>query len=419
MKFKADIEFAKNLDKTDALKRFRSQFLFPKLNGKRCIYFCGNSLGLQPLFTQQYIQNELNKWSNFAVEGHFQEPQPWLSYHKMLTKGLAHLTGAKPDEVVAMGTLTSNIHVLMASFYRPDMNRFKILMEDGAFGSDIYAMESQVQQHGLDTEFSIIKLEARKNEFNLRTEDILKAIDENRNEIAVVFLGGVNYYTGQVLDMQKITEHAHKYGIFVGFDLAHAIGNIELQLHQWQVDFATWCSYKYLNAGPGGISGIFVHENHFSDTKIKRLAGWWGHEEATRFKMLPKFKPSYGAEAWQQSNIPIFQAAALKASLDIFEEAQITKLRAKSVLLTGYLTYLLKTIDTHNFEIITPEKEEERGAQVSIYFHKNGKEVFQKLHNEGIIADWREPNVIRIAPTPLYNNFEDVFRFYEILKEAL
>lgn len=417
MKFKADLEFAKTMDKNDPLKRFRSQYFFPKINGKRCIYFCGNSLGLQPIFTELHINTELKKWADYAVEGHFHNHEPWLSYHKLLTEGLAHIVGAKNEEVVAMGSLTANIHVLFTSFYRPDMNRFKILIEDGAFGSDIYAVESQINCHGNDIDFSLVRLKPRDGEHTLRTEDILAAIEENKNELALVFLGGVNYYTGQVLDMAQITKHAQQYGIFVGFDLAHAVGNVELHLHDWNVDFATWCSYKYLNAGPGGISGIFIHENHFSDTKIKRLAGWWGHKEDTRFQMPKKFVPAYGAEAWQQSNIPVFQAAALKASLDLFMAARMPNLRHKSIQLIDYLLFLLDQITDKTFEILTPRNVEERGSQLSLFFHNKGKEVFDELKKQGVIADWREPNVIRIAPTAMYNNFEDVFRFYDILNK--
>ncbi|MFN8438657.1 MAG: kynureninase [Cytophagales bacterium] len=418
MKIKATLEHARNLDRQDSLKRFRSQFLFPKLNGKRCIYLCGNSLGLQPVFTKQIIQNELDKWADFGVEGHFTEPNPWMGYHKTVTKGLAHVLGAKNEEVVAMGTLTSNIHHLLASFYKPTMNRFKILMEDGAFGSDIYAIESHVKYHGNDVDYSVIKIAPKENEYCLQTADILNIIEENKNEIAVVFLGGVNYYTGEVLDMKAITEFAHQYGIFVGFDLAHAVGNIELHLHDWQVDFATWCSYKYLNSGPGGISGVFIHENHFG-AKLNILSGWWGHEEATRFQMPKVFKRAHGAEAWQQSNIPILSTAALRASLDIFLEADIANVRQKSVALTGFLLELLNLLPQEFFTILTPQVEDSRGAQLSLYFHEKGKETFDYLSENGVVADWRNPNVIRIAPAPLYNSFEDVFRFYEILKDFL
>lgn len=419
MKFKADLEFAKTMDKNDPLKRFRTQFLFPKINGKRCIYFCGNSLGLQPVFTELHITTELKKWADYGVEGHFHNHEPWLSYHKLLKEGLSHIVGSNEDEVVAMGTLTSNIHVLLTSFYRPNMNRFKILMEDGAFGSDIYAVESHVQLHDLDPEMAVIKLESRPNEFILHTEDIIAAIEAHKNEISVVFLGGVNYYTGQVLDMEQITKYAHQYGIMVGFDLAHAVGNIELKLHDWDIDFATWCSYKYLNAGPGGIAGIFIHERHFSDRKIKRMAGWWGHEEETRFQMPKRFVPSYGADAWQQSNIPIFQAAALKASLDLFTAAKMHHLRTKSLQLTGYLLYLLQFIPKGRFEIITPLEDSQRGSQLSLYFENEGHKVFEELAKQGVVADWREPKVIRIAPAAMYNNYEDVYRFYEILKQIL
>lgn len=418
MKFKADLEFAKTMDKNDPLKRFRSQFFFPKMNGKRCIYFCGNSLGLQPIFTELHITTELKKWADYGVEGHFHNHEPWLSYHKLLTEGLAHIVGAKEDEVVAMGTLSSNIHLLLASFFRPNMNRFKILIEGNAFGSDIYAVESHVALHDLDPEMAVIHIEPSANDQLLKTEVILKAIEENKNEISVVFLGGVNYYTGQVLDMAKITAYAQQYGILVGFDLAHAVGNIELNLHDWGVDFATWCSYKYLNAGPGGISGIFVHERHFGDRKIKRMAGWWGHDEASRFEMPRKFVPSHGAEAWQQSNIPIFQAAALKASLDLFTAAKMPNLRSKSIQLINYLLYLLQPLK-NSFSILTPLEETERGSQLSLYFKENGRFVYENLSKNGVVADWREPNVIRIAPTAMYNNFEDVYRFYEILSQLL
>lgn len=421
MKFENSSAFAKKMDRIDPLRTNRSQFLIPKVNGKTSIYFTGNSLGLQPVSAKQFVNDELNDWAKWGVEGHFHSKRPWLHYHKFSKKALAKITGAKPSEVVAMNQLTVNLHLMMVSFYRPTSVRFKILIEAGAFGSDQYAFESQVKFHGLNPADTIIELSPRAGEHTLRTEDIVKAIEDNKDEIALVIFGAVQYYSGQFFDIAKITEAAHEAGAIVGFDLAHAIGNVPLQLHKHHVDFAVWCGYKYLNSGPGGMSGVFVHEKHAQRFDLPRFAGWWGHQEKERFQMKKGFKPMAGADGWQLSNFPILTGAAQLASLEIFDAIGMTALRKKSVLLTDYLEFLLKEIpDFENrFLIITPSNSQERGCQLSLLMKKSGKKVFDRVTKEGVIADWREPDVIRVAPVPLYNSFEDVFRFVEIFKNAL
>jgi kynureninase len=421
MKFENSSAFAKKMDRIDPLRTYRSQFLIPKVNGKTSIYFTGNSLGLQPVSVKQFVNDELNDWAKWGVEGHFHSKRPWLHYHKFSKKALAKITGAKPSEVVAMNQLTVNLHLMMVSFYRPTSVRFKILIEAGAFGSDQYAFESQVKFHGLNPADTIIELSPRAGEHTLRTEDIVKAIEDNKDEIALVIFGAVQYYSGQFFDIAKITKAAHEAGAIVGFDLAHAIGNVPLQLHKHHVDFAVWCGYKYLNSGPGGMSGVFVHEKHAQRFDLPRFAGWWGHQEKERFQMKKGFKPMAGADGWQLSNFPILTGAAQLASLEIFDAIGMTALRKKSILLTDYLEFLLKEIpDFENqFLIITPSNSQERGCQLSLLMKKNGKKVFDRITQAGVIADWREPDVIRVAPVPLYNSFEDVFRFVEIFKNAL
>lgn len=421
MKFENSSAFAKKMDRIDPLRTNRSQFLIPKVNGKTSIYFTGNSLGLQPVSAKQFVNDELNDWAKWGVEGHFHSKRPWLHYHKFSKKALAKITGAKPSEVVAMNQLTVNLHLMMVSFYRPTSVRFKILIEAGAFGSDQYAFESQVKFHGLNPADSIIELSPRAGEHTLRTEDIVKAIKDSKDEIALLIFGAVQYYSGQFFDLAKITEAAHEAGAIVGFDLAHAIGNVPLQLHKHHVDFAVWCGYKYLNSGPGGMSGVFVHEKHAQRFDLPRFAGWWGHQEKERFQMKKGFKPMAGADGWQLSNFPILTGAAQLASLEIFDAIGMTALRKKSILLTDYLEFLLKEIpDFENrFLVITPSNSQERGCQLSLLMKKNGKRVFDRITQAGVIADWREPDVIRVAPVPLYNSFEDVFRFVEIFKNAL
>jgi len=409
---------AQLLDSEDKLKGFRTRFLIPSHHHKPVIYLCGNSLGLQPRKAAIYINEELEDWGNLGVEGHLKARRPWFSYHEHFAKPLAMLTGAKEKEVVAMNQLTVNLHLLMVSFYRPSGKRTKIICESKAFPSDQYALQSQVKFHGLNPNIEIIEIAPRSGEYNIRTEDILQKINEIGDELALVLFGGVNYYTGQIFEMEKITKAGHKVGARVGFDLAHAIGNIKLELNKWGVDFATWCSYKYLNSGPGGVSGVYIHESHLNDHNTPRFNGWWGNEPSSRFKMEKEFIPMETAEAWQISNSPILSMAAHKAALEIFEEAGMDNLMEKSQRLTSYCEYLLNDLQKSvkfkgMFKIITPE---DRGCQLSIHFLKDGKKVFEHLTNSGVVADWREPDVIRIAPVPLYNSFMDVFQFYAILK---
>ncbi len=421
MAFENSIVFARKLDRLDSLKRFRSLFCIPKVKGKSSIYFTGNSLGLQPKTTKKFVLEELEDWAKLGVEGHIHSRRPWLYYHKFTKKGLATLTGAKPSEVVAMNQLTVNLHLMLVTFYRPTKTRFKIITEAGAFSSDQYAFESQAKLHGLNPDEAIIELMPRAGEYALRTEDIIKAIEEHADQLALVIIGCVQYYTGQLFNVKKITEAGHQAGAKVGFDLAHGIGNVPFTLHQDDVDFAVWCSYKYLNAGPGAVAGAFVHERHATNFDLPRFAGWWGHDEKERFQMKKGFKPMMGVDGWQLSNFPVLPGAALLASLEIFQQAGVKNLRKKSLHLTAYLEYLLNGIDSQHqhFTILTPSITAERGCQLSVYMKHRGKEIFNALTKAGIIADWREPNVIRVAPVPLYNTFEEVFRFAEILKKIL
>ncbi len=423
MVFQNSLAFAQQLDSEDVLRNFRSRFYIPMIRGKDCIYFTGNSLGLQPKTTQDSVLNELEDWANFGVEGHFHGRKPWFSYHENFPALLQPLTGALPEELIVMNQLTVNLHLLMTSFYRPDKQRFKIICEAKAFPSDQYAMESQVRLHGLNPDDAIVELTPREGEHTIRTEDIIDTIKQHGDQTALVLLGGVNYYTGQVFDMQAITEAAHSAGAYAGFDLAHAAGNVPLQLHDWNVDFACWCSYKYLNSGPGGVAGAFIHKKHIDDSTLPRLAGWWGYDKATRFRMEKGFRPIPTAEGWQLSNAPVLSMAAHKASLDIFAEAGMANLLAKSKTLTSYLLFVLDEINaqfSHQpIEVITPRNEAERGCQVSILMLQRGKEVFEALKQEGIIADWREPDVIRVAPVPLYNSFEEVYLFGQVISKVL
>lgn len=422
MIFEYSLEFARKQDQQDSLRSFRDKFYIPQHNGEDVVYLTGNSLGLQPKNAETYISQELEDWKNLGVEGHFHAKRPWMPYHEFFSQSLSKLVGAKPEEVVAMGTLTNNLHLLMVSFYRPSGKRNKILCEAKAFPSDQYALASQARFHGLNPKDVVVELAPRAGEHTLRKEDILKKIDELGDELAMLMIGGVNYYTGQVHDMQTITAAAKKVGAFVGWDLAHGIGNIELKLHQWGVDFAAWCSYKYLNSGPGSVGGIFVHERHHGKADIPRFEGWWGHEKESRFKMPDTFVPMPTAEAWQLSNAPVFAMAPHRASLDIFDETTFAQRRMKAMKLSGFLEFVLDEIakkNNANFEIITPRDWEERGSQLSVFLHGQGRELFDKLMAAGVIADWREPNVIRMAPVPLYNSFEDVFRFGQKLESAL
>lgn len=425
MKYENTLQFAQKLDAKDPLKKYRNQFLFPKHKGKNVIYFTGNSLGLQPKNTGKYILQELNDWAKYGVEGHFEAKNPWYSYHELLSKPLAKLVGAKPEEVVAMNQLTSNIHFLFVSFYRPTAARNKILCEAKAFPSDQYLIASQVSYHGYDPHEAIIEVAPREGEHTIRNEDILAAIEKHKDELALVFMGGVNYFSGQVFDMKSITKAGHIAGAMVGFDLAHAIGNIKLNLHNWDVDFAAWCSYKYLNSGPGSVGGAFVHQQHHREN-LPRFAGWWGHDKTNRFKMEKTFFPIPTAEGWQVSNVPVLSMAAHKAALEVFENAGMNALTTKSSKLTNYLAFVIGEINKRindkkqYLEIITPLNSSiTNGCQLSIVAHGNGKALFQKLTSKGVIADWREPNVIRIAPVPLYNSFEDAYRFGEILQQLL
>ncbi len=412
--------FAETADQKDPMRKYRQRFLFPQHEGKDVVYFTGNSLGLQPVTTQSYIQQELDDWARFGVEGHFLARNPWLSYHELLTDKMARIVGAQPEETIMMNQLTVNLHLLMVSFYRPTPKRFKILCEAKAFPSDQYALQSQINFHGYKTQHALVEVAPREGEYHIREEDILSAIEANKDELALVMIGGVNYFTGQVFDMKKITEAAHGVGALAGFDLAHAAGNIELKLHDWGVDFAAWCSYKYLNSGPGSVAGAFVHEKHLKNTRLPIFAGWWGHDKKTRFLMDSQFVPMETAERWQLSNAPVFSMAACRASLDIFDEAGMDALVKKSEQLTAYLEFVVNEVNKSKnncLQIITPP--EHRGCQISIVAHGYGKTLYSALIKNGVIPDWREPNVIRCAAVPLYNSFTDIYRFGSILQSLL
>lgn len=423
MIFENTREFAQQLDAQDELRTYRDEFLFPHVNGKQVIYFTGNSLGLQPKRTKAYVDEIMNDWANLAVEGHFYADKPWWDYQERFAGPLSEIVGAKPSEVTVMNTLTVNLHLLMVSFYRPTAKKYKIICEEKAFPSDQYMFQSQVHFHGLDPKDAIVEVKRREGEHNIRLEDILSKIEEVGEELALVLIGGVNYYTGQVFDMKTITEAGHKHGAYVGFDLAHAAGNIKLHLHDWGVDFAAWCSYKYMNSGPGNVSGIFVHESHHNNTDLPRFAGWWGHNKERRFKMEPQFDPVRGADGWQVSNLPVLSLAPYLASVEMFAEVGMDKLIQKRDLITAYLEFILHEIDKETdgteFEIITPSNKEERACQLSVFLHGQGRTLFEYLMKNGVITDWREPNVIRLAPAPFYCSFEDMYEFGQILKKGV
>lgn len=420
MDFKNTLAYALQQDTEDPLKKYRAQFYFPRLNEREVVYFSGNTLGLQPKSTQDHILNELEDWASFGVQARFHARIPWLTYPEQFVKPISKIAGAKPSEVAVMNQLTVNLHLLMVSFYRPDKKKYKILCESGAFSSDQYAMETQTLFHGFQPEDAIIELSPRAGEHCLRMEDILEAIEKNKDSLALVLIGGVNYLTGQLFNMKQITAAAHKAGALAGFDLAHAIGNVKLELHDWDVDFAVWCSYKYLNSGPGGIAGIFIHERHASNTNLLRFAGRWGADNKGIGATMKKgFVPTPTAEGWQLSNFPIVLMAAHKAALDQFDEAGMDALVLKSLKLTAYLEFIIDVINPdleQPFEIITPRNHHERGCQLSILTGNRGEELNTKLLQAGIIADWLEPNILRCAPVPFYNSFEDVYRFGDVLR---
>lgn len=424
MEYQNTIGFAREMDAADPLCSFREKFLFPTFHVGNMVYFTGNSLGLQPKSAKKLINEELDEWAKFGVEGHFMAKRPWYAYHEFLTKYTANIVGAKEHEVVVTHSLTTNLHLLMVSFFRPSGKRTKILCEAKAFPSDQYALESQLRFHGLNPAEHLVEVGPRTGEHLIREEDILGRIEGLGDELALVMIGGVNYYTGQLFDMEKITKAGHGVGAVVGFDLAHAAGNVNLKLHKWGIDFAVWCGYKYLNSSPGGVSGIFVHERHADKPELPRFAGWWGYDKATRFKMESGFKPMYGAEGWQLSNAPVLGMAAHLASLEIFDQAGMDRIGEKRDVLTAYLEFVIddvskKHADKCRFEIITPRDKSKRGAQLSILVHGQGKALFDALSAQGVVADWREPNVIRVAPAPLYNSFEDCYLFGQCLGNAI
>lgn len=418
--FQPGEKFAAEMDARDPLASFRQRFYIPKTKtGVDSIYFCGHSLGLQPRSVQSYLDQELRDWAELGVEGHFHARNPWLPYHRLLTEQTAKLVGAKSGEVVVMNSLTVNLHLMMVSFYRPTAARHKIVIEGGAFPSDQYAVDSQIRFHGLDPASSLVELRPRQNESCIRDEDVISLIEREGESVALIMIGGVNYATGQVFDMPSIAEAGRRRGCVVGFDLAHAAGNIPLHLHEWGPDFAVWCSYKYLNGGPGCVAGCFVHERHSNAWDLPRFAGWWGHDEKVRFQMGPEFKPMAGADGWQLSNPPIMAMAPLRASMDICAEAGIDRLREKSISLTGYLEFLLLREKSAKFSIVTPSEKERRGAQLSIRISDRGRALCEKLTGQGIFGDWREPDTFRIAPIPLYNTYQDAYRFVQGFCAAL
>lgn len=430
MQFSADEDFARKLDAEDPLRVFRDKFHLPVgKDGQPVIYFAGNSLGLMPKTAKAAVDQELDDWARLGVDAHLKQRSPWYTYHELLGEPMARLIGAQPNEVICMNSLTVNLHLMMATFYRPTESRFKVLMEDPAFPSDTYAIKTQIVHHGFNPKEGLVLVGPRHGELgqgshyretSVRAEDILAAIEKHSDQLAVVLIAGVNFFTGQFFDMPAITQAAQKHGIIVGFDLAHAVGNVPLAMHDWNVDFAVWCSYKYLNAGPGAVAGAYLHERHATNTKLPRLAGWFGNDPNTRFRMHlePEFIPVPSADGWQVSNPPIFSMAPLRSSLAIFEEAGgMQPLRAKSIKLTGYLRFLLEQIGTNRFSVITPREPDAHGCQLSILAHEHPKELFEKLDASGVKCDFREPNVIRAAPTPLYNTFREVWQFARILAE--
>lgn len=420
MNYQNSLDYARQLDQKDSLSHLRKEFHIPKdKNGNEWIYLTGNSLGLQPKRTQEYIQQELDDWANYGVEGHFEAKNPWMPYHEFLTESMANVVGAKPIEVVVMNTLTTNLHLLMVSFYQPTNTKYKIVIESDAFPSDRYAVQSQLKFHGFDPEVGLVEWKPREGEELLQMKDLETILEEQGDEIALLMIGGVNYYSGQYLDIERIAELGHAKNCMVGIDLAHGAGNIQPNLHKSGVDFAAWCTYKYLNSGPGSLSGLFVHEKHANNKDLPRFAGWWNHNKETRFNMRQPFDVMPGAEGWQLSNPPILSMAAIKASLDMFAEVGMEALREKSVKLTGYFEYLIHQIDSDQIKIITPSNPDERGCQLSIQVKNADKKLHQKLTDNNIITDWREPDVIRCAPVPLYSSYEDVYRMVEVLKSLL
>ncbi len=423
MQFENSLVFAKQLDEKNPLKDFRNAFIIPSVNGKEQIYFLGNSLGLQPKKTKDEINKILEQWASYGVEGFFMGSDPWLDYHDRLRKPLSEIVGALPHEITVMNQLTVNLHLMMVSFYELKGKRNKILCEAKAFPSDQYMFETHLRHYGLNSDEILIEVKPGEGENKIYTEDILAAIEKNQDELALVLFSGINYYNGQVFDIKTITEAAHDAGIKAGFDLAHAAGNIPLQLHDWDVDFACWCSYKYLNSGPGAIAGAFIHERFHHDKNINRFAGWWGYDKTTRFKMEKGFKPIPTAEGWQLSTPSLLLYASHKAALDVFEEAGWINILVKQKLLTNYLWFMLDDVNQSLaeklIEFITPRKAEERGCQVSLLMLQKGREVFDALSKAGVMVDWREPNVIRLAPVPLYNQFEEVWQFANILRQIL
>lgn len=418
--FKNTAEYARELDKKDPLAPFKKEFHFPTdENGEEKIYLCGNSLGLQPKATEAYVNQELKDWQKLGVEGHTEAKKPWKPYHEFLSESMAKIVGAKKEEVVIMNSLTVNLHLMMASFYQPTNSRYKIIIEKDAFPSDRYAVKSQLDFHGFDADEGLIYWKPRRGEELCRKEDLQELLNEHGHQTALVLIGNTNYYTGQFYPMREITDMAQNAGAKVGFDLAHGAGNIQPELHKTGPDFAVWCTYKYLNGGPGSLGGCFVHERHANDKDIKRFAGWWGHDKETRFNMRYEFDPIPGAEGWQLSNPSILSMAPIRASLDMFTEAGFDNIREKSKKLTAYFEYLLKDIEGDQIEIITPESPAERGCQLSIKVKNADKELFDQLMAAGVVSDWRDPNVIRVAPAPLYNSYSDVYEMVQRLKKLL
>ena len=419
MDFQNTHSFAQKLDAEDLLRHYRDEFHFPQLNGKDVIYFTGNSLGLQPKRAKNYIDEVVQDWKDLAVEGHFHAKNPWWDYHERLAQPLSKVVGAKVEEITVMNTLSVNLHLLMVSFYRPSKQRFKIICEEKAFPSDQYLLQSQVRFHGLDPKETIIEIKKREGEHHWHTEDLINKIREVGDELALIMIGGVNYYNGQVFEMEEITRAGKAVGAKVGWDLAHAVGNVELRLHDWDIDFAAWCSYKYMNSGPGNASGVFIHEKHLDKKDIPRFEGWWGTKKETRFLMKPQFEPMSNADAWQISNPPVLSLAPYLASLHLFEEAGMDLLIAKRKKIVNYLVFILQTLEKEvgsSLEIITPK---DRGCQISVFVHGKGRALFDYLMEEGIIVDWREPNVIRLAPAPFYCSYQDMYNFGQVLKRGI
>lgn len=422
MSFQNTLAYAQQLDAQDSLAHYKKEFIFPQHHGKDVIYFTGNSLGLQPKRSKAYVDEIMNDWANLAVEGHFYAEKPWWDYHERFAEPLSKIVGAKPSEVTVMNTLTVNLHLLMVSFYQPTATRYKIICEEKAFPSDQYMIQSQIQFHGYDPKTALVEIKRREGEHNIRLEDVLEVIRQEGDTVALVLIGGVNYYTGQVFDMKTITQAGHDVGAYVGWDLAHAAGNIEMNLHDWQVDFAAWCSYKYMNSGPGNASGCFIHEMHHTNSQLPRFAGWWGHNKERRFKMEPQFDPVQGADGWQISNLPILSLAPYLASVHLFDEVGMPALVAKRDQITSYLEFILQEISREvsgAFEVITPSNPKERACQLSVFLHGEGRRLFEYLMQNGVITDWREPNVIRLAPVPLYTSYADMYQFGQVLKAGI